>query len=144
MQTPYRNGFLTLTLVYTAFVVFIAILLMQAIPSLTAAVRRGALTTLILFLTPNTCAFVITASRLRPYWSRLVAPGIVVVSCIAAIATFGVLGAMSLTLAPVSGTTSPMSLLAILTMVFLPGVAAAQLLRFAWGLKFVTVPPNTR
>jgi hypothetical protein len=50
MQTPYRNSFLTLTLVYTAFVVFTSILLMQAIPSSTAAVRRGALTTLILFL----------------------------------------------------------------------------------------------
>ena len=135
MQTPYRSKFFTLSLVYTAFVVFAAILLMQAISSSTSGVRRGALATLIVFLIPNGCAFLVTAFRLRPYWSRLVTPGLVVVSCIAAIATVGVLGAMSWILIPVTQTASPVFLLKILAMTLLPGIAAAQLLRFAWGLQ---------
>jgi hypothetical protein len=135
MQTPYRSKFLTLSLVYTTFVVFAAILLMQAISYSTAGVRRGALATLIVFLTPNGCAFLITAFRLRSYWSRLVTPSLVVVSCISAVATVGALGAMSQILMPVALTVSPVSLLKIVAVMFLPGIAAAQLLRFLWGLQ---------
>jgi hypothetical protein len=144
MQTSDRNRVLALSLIYVAFLALIAVIVMQTTASWPVSARLGALTTLIAVLTPNVFVFVITAFVSRRHWDRLLAPHLAIVGCFAALATYVVLGVLSGTLTHLLEAVSPAFVLALVALLFIPGILAAQLLRFGWGIKFPAVPPDLR
>jgi hypothetical protein len=144
MQTPYRQKFLALIMMYVALLALIMWFLARGTSSWPEASQRAAQQIFILFVTPNIAAFAVGAFFLRRYWSRLIGPGIAIPSAIAAVMTVVVLGGMNAILARIMDQRSLAYGLAVSGLLFIPGTLAAQLLRLRWGLEVPTVPSDSQ
>ncbi|HUQ48939.1 MAG TPA: hypothetical protein VM053_11965 [Gemmatimonadaceae bacterium] len=137
---------LKLFLMASTFIAVIAIVIgspTRIVADWSAPAVIGAQSSLAVLLIPNVLTFMVFALLAKRHWVSLRIPQILVVSFICAVITVALMLAIGFLFSPLLGTSQVAALAAILAML-IPGILAAQILKFRTMSDPVPAPPNTR
>jgi len=113
-------------------------------PDWSAGAVIGAQSSLAVLLLPNVLTFMVFALLSKQHWVTLRAPQILVVSVICAVITVALMFAIGFLFGPLLGVSKVAVALATILAMLVPGILAAQVLRFRTMSDPLPAPPNTR